>query len=436
VEGVIPTTVGEKFKKYKGWAAELLIYGMVHKKQPLAVFLYTMALAALFTVFLSMSASAVTSVPTRMNFQGKITDASGATLVNGSYNMRFKLYTASTGGTVQWSENRLVSAAAGVTVTNGIFSVQLGDVTTLPASLFNQADLYFEVELPTPATATSSSPSWTEGAMSPRNKLATTAYAYNSDTLDGIDSEAFAQLSAANTFTAANTYSNAVTINGSNGTKLLVQTSTNADLFKVDTAANTVTLGTATNGAVVSASGFQLNGTARNTKTVTLVPEYAGATFTGDGTNNTGSLSSDFCSSTALLNVNAAACNAASDEHNYYAWTTTQGTAQNYDIYVRYRIPSDYSTGSMANLKFWAWGSTSASEIASLGLYKNSGTACSSISNAVTANTTWAESTIASPLGACSIVAGDYITLKIKLTAGTNKIVRAGEINFTYRGSF
>jgi hypothetical protein len=89
-------------------------------------------------------------------------------------------------------------------VTNGLFSVQLGSVSSLPASIFTSNSLYFEIELPTPATATSSSPSWTEGAMSPRNQLSTSAYAYNAETLDGIDSASFAQLGSANAFTAAN----------------------------------------------------------------------------------------------------------------------------------------------------------------------------------------------------------------------------------------
>ena len=42
--------------------------------------------------------------------------------------------------------------------------------------------------------------------MTPRQHLATAAYAFNSDTLDGLDSTAFGQLSASNAFTGANTF--------------------------------------------------------------------------------------------------------------------------------------------------------------------------------------------------------------------------------------
>jgi hypothetical protein len=166
--------------------------------------LAAISFAGLFNATSSSTTHAVTSVPTLMNFQGRLTNSAGNILANGTYNMKFRIYNAVTSGTLQWNEDRLVSAGQGVTVTNGLFSVQLGSVSSLPASIFTSNSLYFEIELPTPATATSSSPSWTEGAMSPRNQLSTSAYAYNAETLDGIDSASFAQLGSANAFTAAN----------------------------------------------------------------------------------------------------------------------------------------------------------------------------------------------------------------------------------------
>lgn len=169
--------------------------------------LFACLFAGLFALTNDYSAKAATTLPTKMNFQGRITNSAGSILANGTYNMRFRIFNAATAGTQQWSENRLVSAGQGVTVTNGQFSVQLGDVTSLPASVFTSNSLYFEVELPTPASATGSSPVWTEGAMTPRNQLATSAYAFNSETLDGLDSAAFGQLDQNNTFTGNNTFS-------------------------------------------------------------------------------------------------------------------------------------------------------------------------------------------------------------------------------------
>lgn len=173
-------------------------------------------LSAWFLLFTpSPKASALTTVPTKMNFQGRLTDASGNIKPNGTYNMRLKLYTVSTAGSAVWSEDRLVSATQGVTLTNGLFSIQLGEITSLPASLFASGALYLEVELPTPATATSSTPTWTEGPMTPRNQMATSAYAYNAETIDGIDSANLAQLDANNTFSGNNIFTGTIQGNSS-----------------------------------------------------------------------------------------------------------------------------------------------------------------------------------------------------------------------------
>lgn len=198
----------------------------------------TMAFGVLLLLCLfSTTASALTTVPTKMNFQGRLTDAAGNIKPDGTYNMKLRLYTASSGGSSVWSEDRLVSASQGVPVANGLFSIKLGDISALSASLFASGDLYLEVELPTPATATSSSPSWTEGAMTPRSQMATSAYAYNAETLDGLDSTAFVQLASANTFTAANE------INVSNSSAFKVRSGATS-LFNVDTSGSKVTIGT------------------------------------------------------------------------------------------------------------------------------------------------------------------------------------------------
>lgn len=156
------------------------------------VFALLVLICTIFLLFSSQT-SALTTVPTKMNFQGRLTNTSGTIMPNGTYNIKLKLYTVSSGGSAVWTEDRLVSASQGVEVTNGLFAIKLGDVSSLSADLFASGPLYLEVELPTPATATSSSPTWSEGPMTPRNQMATSAYAYNSETLDGIDSSGFIQ---------------------------------------------------------------------------------------------------------------------------------------------------------------------------------------------------------------------------------------------------
>ena len=202
-------------------------------------------LAFLVSFAFSAPAHAVTTIPYKLNFQGRLSDASGNPMAAGSYNMKFRIYDASSGGTLKWSEQRANSASTGVTVTTGgLFSVQLGDVSSLPANIFSTTDtatLYFEIELPTPATATctgASCESYTEGPMTPRNKLASSAYSFNSDLLDGLDSGAFAQTATNTSFTGT------LGVNVSNAAAFTVGTS-GTNILTVDTTSSQVKIGTA-----------------------------------------------------------------------------------------------------------------------------------------------------------------------------------------------
>lgn len=131
--------------------------------------------------------------PNTMNFQGRLRDDTGNIMADGQYNMQFRIYTVSSGGTAVWTESR--TGANRVQLTNGLFSIQLGEVTPLPASLFDNTNLYFEITMATPATATTSgAPTW-ESPMTPRNKLATSAYAFNAAMLNGKTDADFAAAS-------------------------------------------------------------------------------------------------------------------------------------------------------------------------------------------------------------------------------------------------
>ncbi|MGB3023177.1 MAG: hypothetical protein WBB39_00005, partial [Candidatus Saccharimonadales bacterium] len=152
-------------------------------------------ISLLLVCFAFFSHSATAAIPSTMNFQGRLTDSTGTIMPDGLYNMQFRIYTVPTGGSATWSETREVSGSDyRVQVTNGLFSTQLGQRTALPASLFANTDLYFEITMANPATATCNTTAcqtW-ESPMTARQKLATSAYAFNSDTLDGLDSTAFA----------------------------------------------------------------------------------------------------------------------------------------------------------------------------------------------------------------------------------------------------
>lgn len=439
------------------------------------------------TMITGFTTYAAQTVPYKINFRGSLNTSANSPVADGLYNMTFRLYDASTGGTLQWSEVRATTNR--VQVSAGVFSVQLGDVVSLPPAVFTNQNLYFEVEMASPATATCSTAgcaSYTEGPMTPRSKLASAAYAMNADAVDGIDGSNIGTLNGTNTFTGANDFTGG--ISASNGTvawfgmytdgfyQTARYTDMNVDNFKIrtldsastlfladttqsivkvgttsaSTLANvrllstsaefsgTVRIGTLTNGIDISGtSGIALSGTARPTQTVSLMPEYPGATFVGDGTNNLGSLSSDFCSGSARLNINAAICGATTNEFNYYQWNNAQATVQDYDLYVRYKVPADYDTGSMTNLTLQRWGTVVTTDKVHISMYGSAAaTLCSSNTANIATNATWQTITIAAPLGSCTVVAGNILTFKIHVEAAQNNVVRAGEITFQYRSKF
>jgi hypothetical protein len=170
-------------------------------------------------VFGAPTAEAAQTVPYKINFQGRLTNSSGNAMADGQYNVKFRLYSVASGGSPVWTELRETTNR--VQVTNGLFSVQLGDVTALTPSVFTSYPLYFEVELPTTGTATCSTASCAtfDGSeiMTPRRPLGASPYAMNADTLDGIDSATFARNDQANTFSGTQTFNSSLVLNnGSN----------------------------------------------------------------------------------------------------------------------------------------------------------------------------------------------------------------------------
>jgi hypothetical protein len=179
--------------------------------------------------------SAAQTIPYKVNFQGRLTDTTGAAKLDGSYNVKFKLYDAPTGGTLLWSEDWTRGAVDNrIALINGLFSVQLGSIAALSPTLFNTSSTrYLEIELPTPATATCNTngcATFTEGPMTPRNVLGSAAYAFNSDTLDGVDGALYARNDTANTFTGGNQ-----TVRVSSTAAFQVQNASNINKFTVDT---------------------------------------------------------------------------------------------------------------------------------------------------------------------------------------------------------
>jgi len=70
--------------------------------------------------FLVSNASA--EIPRVISYQGRISDEEGNPVADGTYNMRFRIYDAETGGNLEWD-----SGVQSVALDGGIFNVLLGD---------------------------------------------------------------------------------------------------------------------------------------------------------------------------------------------------------------------------------------------------------------------------------------------------------------------
>ena len=72
---------------------------------------------------------AAPAVPSLINYQGFATNATGAALPDGNYDVSFKIYTASSGGSAIWGEKQVV------TLNSGQFSVLLGNGSAIDATI-------------------------------------------------------------------------------------------------------------------------------------------------------------------------------------------------------------------------------------------------------------------------------------------------------------
>ena len=98
---------------------------------------------------------------TLLNYQGRLIDpATGNAKPNGTYPMVFRMYNSPVGGTVLWTETK------SMTVTNGFFSVLLGDTAPFNLSQFNGQSLWLGITVNA------------DPELTPRLQLAAVPYAF------------------------------------------------------------------------------------------------------------------------------------------------------------------------------------------------------------------------------------------------------------------
>jgi len=124
---------------------------------------------------------AAAGIAKMINYQGKLTDLNNVPVDDGTYNLVVKIYDAETGGNCLWAWKGACGSptAVPVVVTNGNFSVMLGDTafqSTNAMTLDFNSDSYF---LGIKVGA--------DPEMTPRKRIGAVGYAYNADRLDGWD---------------------------------------------------------------------------------------------------------------------------------------------------------------------------------------------------------------------------------------------------------
>ena len=133
-------------------------------------------------ILLAISALGISDVSAAINpminYQGRLTDSSGVAVTNGSYNMRFRLYTSATGGSPIFTET--LTGNNRHPVVSGLFSVMVGSTTDISAIDFSQT-LYLGVEIGGTDNVT---PTW-DGEMSPRKIIGSVPSAFVAKNLDG-----------------------------------------------------------------------------------------------------------------------------------------------------------------------------------------------------------------------------------------------------------
>lgn len=224
-------------------------------------------------------------------------------------------------------------------------------------------------------------------------------------------------INAAETFTIGPSGGDTFTVNTSGSLVSFIDGSGNGFTFDADT-------------------GPSYAGTARIARKATISPEYPGAVVTGDGTNNTGTLTTDFCeqgASTDIPNTNTSICDTSGDIHNYYQWGTNQGSAQDYDVWVRWRIPENFAAWDSNPVQVYGRRTDTTNNAVTVYVYDTAGT-LNNAGGTQVAGTAWTQTAVS--LSGGTWTAGSYMTFRVVLNADTGgDRVHVGEINLNYLSS-
>ncbi len=144
---------------------------------------------------LLLAVVAQAEIPQMVGYQGMVTDNSGNPVADGTYTMRFRIYTAETGGSLLWDSNN-----QSVTLAGGVFNVMLGESPQPALGLAFDQDYWLLV-------------TFAGQDQTPRKRLGSVGYAYMASGVvpgtlvsGSVTAGTYCALKASNTATAGTAY--------------------------------------------------------------------------------------------------------------------------------------------------------------------------------------------------------------------------------------
>lgn len=213
--------------------------------------------------------------------------------------------------------------------------------------------------------------------------------------------------------TTGNDTTTAFQIQRANGTAMFTVDSTNQTITFGDPASANKTIISTTTGKVTK------YGTARNEKKIALTAEYTGAVLdAGNPGSNNGTMTSGFDISNRM---------------NYYKWTTSQSSNQNYDVVVQVPLPNDFDGWATNPLSVSTYTNNTTNGTITLEVRDSGGTVrCNFASVTPGSNNIWSTNSSACSLSAGTYTAGDYMTLRLRMQSPNGGDVRLGNISLSY----
>lgn len=404
------------------------------------VVLLMLCVALITTLFFADASFATPGTTKTVNFQGRLSTASGAVVPDGNYNIQFKIYQDGSGttagnpdGTLKWTESYINNGGtSGVEVRNGFFSVALGSLTPFGTSVdWNQDTLWLSMNVAGNAagcTTFGSSPCTADGEMLSMKRITATPYALNSGTVGGKSANELAQLGQG-VQTDASTNSS-IFINKT-GTGNLIQlqaggtdafTLNNTGSISLGSAANqslsvatatsgagkslTVTAGAAASGSAQMGGDLVLQGGAGDgsatSGNVVVKANDADSTGTFQVQNTAGKsiLSVDTINNTVSsgsINLASAAAGASADVSMWTDTTTPSiidsGDDGNLELGTKFRSSV---TGRVTGVKFYKSAANTGTHIGNL--WSSNGTKLATVTFTGETSSGWQYATFASPV--------------------------------------